>query len=74
MTTKEASAYILPFGKYMGESLDQIAINHEDGPLYLDRLVGEDIDLFTKSALETFLKIPWVSELVNEAIEEREYS
>ena len=40
MTYKEAAAFMMPFGKYKGETLDGIALS-DNGLGYLDWLRGE---------------------------------
>jgi hypothetical protein len=61
----------VPFGKYKGKTLEQIATTDSDGPRYLDWLVGlKDLSPDVKTALKTFLAISWVSELVDRAVED----
>jgi uncharacterized protein (DUF3820 family) len=61
MTFKEAAAFVMPFGKNKGRTLDDIA-SDDDGLLYLDWLRGErdgsgaEID----DALESYLDDPTI--------------
>lgn len=55
MNFKEASKYRIPFGKFKGKTIDQVA-SSDDGLRYLDWLIGEGKlygDL--KDALETYM-------------------
>ncbi len=75
MTTAEACDFVMPFGKHKNKSLRAIAIDDPDGARYLDWAVGlEDLYPETRDALKTFLAIPWVARMVDEAVESREYS
>ena len=61
------SDYIMPFGKYSFKSLRDIAMNYD--VLYLDRLVGvKNLDPTTKEVLEKFLKISWVTKLIEDSL------
>lgn len=51
---KVAKSYRMPFGKYKGQTLDDIA-STDDGLRYLDWLAGEDIRGPLKDALEAYL-------------------
>ncbi len=74
MTTAEACSFLMPFGKHRGKSLRDIAIDDPDGARYLDWCVGlKDLHPETRDALKTFLAIPWVVKLVEDAMESREY-
>ncbi len=55
MTFKEAQEFVLTFGKYEDEALDDIA-STDDGLLYLDWLAGEQImDSELRLALHVYL-------------------
>jgi len=70
MTETDAKNYMMPFGKYFGRTLYEIVTSYSDGAQYLDYIVGtENLDQNTKEHLEVFLKISWVSRLVDEQIE-----
>ena len=62
MTYDYAKHFKMPFGKYKGRTLDNIA-QTDDGLLYLDWLSGQEI--FENKALEEALK----DYLSNEAIQ-----
>jgi uncharacterized protein (DUF3820 family) len=69
MTQDEACKFQMPFGKYNGKSLEEIATKEPDGPRYLDWMVGQDYVPELRIALKCFLAIPWVAELVDRAVE-----
>jgi hypothetical protein len=74
MTASDACEFVMPFGKYRGKALRDIAIDDPDGARYLDWAVGlGDLHPATKDAIKTFLSLPWVAKLVDEAIEGKEY-
>jgi hypothetical protein len=70
MTPDQACKFKMPFGKYVGKSLEQIATTDPDGARYLDWLVGQSIGMEVRAALRSFLAISWVKELVDRAIED----
>jgi len=57
-TFKQAAAFVFPFGKHKGKTLDKIA-STDDGLKYLDWARGLD-NLFpaTRAALKTYLDDP----------------
>ena len=57
MTFKESQDYVLTFGKYNGETLDQIA-GSDEGLVYLDWLYGELPENQTRYALAAYLSDP----------------
>lgn len=70
MKQEQACQFIFPFGKYIGKSLEQIATTDPDGPRYLDWMIGnERLSPDLIEALECFLAISWVKELVDRAVE-----
>ncbi len=74
MTTAEACAFRMPFGKHKGKTLREIAIDDLDGARYLDWCVGlKNLHAETRNALRIFLALPWVTKLVEEEIESNEY-
>ena len=69
MTHEQACKFRMPFGKYSGTSLELIVTTDSDGPRYLDWMVGlKDLSPDVEQALKTFLALPWVVKLVEEAI------
>jgi len=70
MTPEQACQYEMPFGKYQGETLERIATIDPAGPEYLDWMVGNiSLDPDLQEALECFLAIHWVQELVDRSVE-----
>lgn len=69
LTPKLAELYRLHFGRHKGLMLKEIV---RDDPLYLDWLVDEPWLLAdTREALKAFLAIDWVSDLVQQAVDEK---
>ncbi len=76
MTPEEkiASEYHLPYGPHVFESLEDISRYYKDGARYLDKLLGQkNLDPDTKKQLEIFLKLPHISKLVDEQVEDHDY-
>jgi hypothetical protein len=73
MTPEQACKFTIPFGKYKGKTLDQIATTDPAGPGYLDWMVKHDnLSPDFKDALKSFLAIHWVQELVERSVEDQE--
>ena len=53
-------AFVMPFGKYKGQTLDHIARTNE-GLLYLDWAIGEFGEGYVKEAIEDYLDDPVIS-------------
>ena len=51
---KEAATYIMPFGKYQGRTIDDIA-RTDQGLLYLDWLRSGRMDYHTRNAICSYL-------------------
>lgn len=73
MTEDQSCKFQMPFGKHIGKTLEDIALIEKDVK-YLDYMIGQDLYGEVKEALETFLKIPWVSRMVSEALESQSRS
>ncbi len=72
MTFDDAKDYRLPFGPYMGQSLDQVA-ETDSGLRYLDRLV--DSRLLTpdvRDALDAYLSDKVIQRELEEMADDRE--
>jgi hypothetical protein len=66
----EASAFVLQFGKYAGDTLSQIG-QTESGLRYLDWLIGRQwLKDPAKTMIKTYLAHPDVSRLVDAAIDD----
>ena len=59
MRFEDAQEFDMPFGKYKGLSIDQVSMTNE-GVLYLDWLIGEDLYGTFQDALESFMEDPMV--------------
>jgi len=60
MTAKEAGGIVVRFGKFKGQSIEEIAISDE-GLKYLDWIVGQDFCYpETKEAIQIYLGQPGV--------------
>ncbi len=58
MEFKEAAAYVIPFGKYIGKSLDAIA-ETDEGLKYLDYMSGQKItSARCREAFDVYLSDP----------------
>jgi len=57
MTFADAQIFKMPFGKHKGLTLDKIS-ETDEGLLYLDWLVGKNLNPYVKQALETYLAYP----------------
>jgi hypothetical protein len=72
MTPEQACRFEMPFGKYRGITLERIATTDSQGPGYLDWVMSLDnLGPDLKEALECFLAIHWVRDLVERAAEQR---
>lgn len=70
MKPEQACKYQVPFGKYIDKTLEWVATCDPDGPRYLDWMAElDDLSEDFREALECFLAISWVKELVDRAIE-----
>ena len=68
MTRQEASGATFPFGKYKGQSVDQIA-SSDKGLSYLDWIVGQDwFNGRIREAVEAYLDGPAMGREVEQAI------
>jgi uncharacterized protein (DUF3820 family) len=63
MIFKDAAAFRLPFGKYRGQTLDQIPLD------YLDWLNGRELYPDTRRALDTYLADPAIQKALKEEME-----
>jgi hypothetical protein len=71
MNSEKSCKFQMTIGKHKGKTLEEIATKYTDGPGYLDWMVGlHNLSDDLKEALECFLDIPWVKELVDRAVEE----
>ncbi len=57
----DCEKFVMPFGKYKGETLLEIS-ESDEGLKYLDWLLGGDIDLRpgTREAIEEFVALPHI--------------
>ena len=71
MTFKEASNYRLPFGKYKGEKIDDIA-SDDDGLRYLDWLISQSwLRNPARAAVECYLADPGIQAELEDVIAEQ---
>jgi hypothetical protein len=71
MTFKEASEYVLPFGRDKGKTLDQIA-ETDEGLIDLDGLLDKDwLRENTRQAITVYLMNPAIGRELERALEER---
>jgi hypothetical protein len=70
MTYDEASRYMLPWGKYAGRVLDDVA-STDEGLRYLDWLVGSCRARGVRAALEAYLADSTIKGEVERALAER---
>ena len=71
MNPEQACQFSMPFGKYQGQTLEKIATSDPAGVGYLDWMSENKLTGEIKEALEVFLAIPWVKELVERSVEKR---
>jgi hypothetical protein len=57
---REAANYVLPFGKYQGRLIDEIA-RTDQGLLYLDWLRSGRMDYHTRNAICSYLDDPTIA-------------
>lgn len=69
MTFEEARTFRMPFGKYKGSTLDEVA-STDEGLRYLDWLVGRDLYPETRLRIEAYLADPTIRRALEEAIDE----
>jgi hypothetical protein len=66
--------YVMPFGRYTGSTLDEIASDHE-GLLWLDWMVGQpDLRDPLKSILERYVKRPDVAREIEDALDRKDWT
>ena len=61
MTFREAADFVMPFGKYKGKTIDEVAVTDE-GLRYLDWFAGEVTKEPVRTAVATYLADPAISE------------
>lgn len=71
MTFAESRLVKAPFGKYRGQSIDDIAADDE-GLLYLDWLIGQTVYGRFGEALKVYLAEPAIAKEVESAIAGKE--
>ena len=69
MKQDEACKYKMPFGKHQGKTLEDITLIEKDVG-YLDWMAGNKLTGDVKEALDCFLAIHWVKDLVERAVEQ----
>jgi hypothetical protein len=73
MTFKEASKFVIEFGKYKGKTLDQIA-ESDEGLKYLDWIAGWKIsgikDPAFKEAIEVYTSDPIIQNEIGKVVGE----